>query len=155
MNSFIFFTHTYVCVCVYILTKQCHTHRATTKNWSICRSVSGLFGSQTFTSNFDCSLSSDSPVQEQRKRSLVIHKAHTLPHMIDDCGHHDIKTVPKPMSIESVMTSNILILCHPLLFLPSIFPSIRVFSNESAFCIGSQSIGVAASTSVLPMNTQD
>ena len=39
---------------------------------------------------------------------------------------------PKPMSIESVMPSNHLILCHPLLFLPSIFPSIEVFSNESA-----------------------
>ena len=41
----------------------------------------------------------------------------------------------KLMSIESVMPSNHLILCHPLLFLPSIFPSIRVFSNESALCI--------------------
>ena len=39
------------------------------------------------------------------------------------------------MSIESVMSSNYLILCHPLLFLPSIFPSIRVFSNESALHI--------------------
>ena len=38
---------------------------------------------------------------------------------------------PKPMSIESVMPSNHLILCCPLLLLPSIFPSIRVFSNES------------------------
>ena len=38
----------------------------------------------------------------------------------------------KLMSIESVMPSNQLILCHPLLFSPSIFPSIRVFSNESA-----------------------
>ena len=42
---------------------------------------------------------------------------------------------PKPMSIESVMPSNHLILCCPLLLLPSIFPSIRVFSNRSAFCI--------------------
>ena len=42
---------------------------------------------------------------------------------------------PKSMSIESVMPSNHLILCHPLLLLPSIFPSIRVFSNESAVCI--------------------
>ena len=42
---------------------------------------------------------------------------------------------PKPMSIELVMPSSHLILCHPLLLLPSIFPSIRVFSNESAFCI--------------------
>ena len=42
---------------------------------------------------------------------------------------------PKPMSIVSVMPSNHLILCHPLLLLPSIFPSIRVFSNESALQI--------------------
>ena len=62
---------------------------------------------------------------------------------------------PKPMSIESVMPFNHLILCHPLLLLPSIFPSIRVFSNESAVHIRWQSIGVLASTSVLPMNTQD
>ena len=41
----------------------------------------------------------------------------------------------KPMLIESVMPSNHLILCHPLLLLPSIFPSIRVFSNESVLCI--------------------
>ena len=42
---------------------------------------------------------------------------------------------PKPTSIESVMPSNHLILCRPLLLLPSIFPSIRVFSNESALHI--------------------
>ena len=42
---------------------------------------------------------------------------------------------PKPMSIESVMPSNHLILCHPLLLTPSIFPRIRVFSNESVLCI--------------------
>ena len=41
----------------------------------------------------------------------------------------------KLRSIESVMPSNHLILCHPLLLLPSIFPSIRVFSNDSALCI--------------------
>ena len=41
----------------------------------------------------------------------------------------------KLMSIESVMPSNYLILCHPLLLLPSIFPSIRVFSNESVLRI--------------------
>ena len=39
------------------------------------------------------------------------------------------------MSIELVMPSNHLILCHPLLFSPSIFPSIRIFSNESALCL--------------------
>ena len=42
---------------------------------------------------------------------------------------------PKPMSIELVMPSNQLILCHPLLLLLSVFPSIRVFSNESALRI--------------------
>ena len=41
----------------------------------------------------------------------------------------------KLMSVESVMPSNHLILCHPLLLLPSIFPSIRVFSSESVLCI--------------------
>ena len=46
--------------------------------------------------------------------------------------HHQL---PKLMSIESVMPSNHLILCHPLLLLPSIFPRIRVFSNESALHI--------------------
>ena len=40
-------------------------------------------------------------------------------------------SLPKPMSMESVMPYNHFILCRPLLFLPSIFPSIRVFSNES------------------------
>ena len=45
------------------------------------------------------------------------------------------RSLCKPMSIESVMPSNHLILCRPLLLLPSIFPSIRVFSNESALRI--------------------
>ena len=45
------------------------------------------------------------------------------------------RSLPKPMSIESVVPSNHLILCHPFLLLPSVFPSIRVFSNESALCI--------------------
>ena len=45
------------------------------------------------------------------------------------------RSLNKPMSIELVMPSNHLILCRPLLLLPSIFPSIRVFSNESALHI--------------------
>ena len=44
-------------------------------------------------------------------------------------------SLPKLMSIDLVMPSNHLILCHPLLLLPSIFPSIRIFSNESALRI--------------------
>ena len=45
------------------------------------------------------------------------------------------RSPPKPMSIESVMPPNHLILCRPLLLSPSSFPSIRVFSNESVLCI--------------------
>ena len=62
---------------------------------------------------------------------------------------------PKPMPIELVMPSNHLILCHPLLLLPSIFLNIRVFQMSQLFASGGQSIGVSASKSVLPMNTQD
>ena len=57
------------------------------------------------------------------------------------------------MSFESVMPSYHLIPCHPLLLLPSIFPSIRVSSNE--FASGGQSTGASASASVLPVNIQD
>ena len=56
----------------------------------------------------------------------------------------------KLMSIESVIPSN-----HPLLLLPSIFPSIRVFSNESVLHIRWPSIRVSALASVLPRNIQD
>ena len=49
--------------------------------------------------------------------------------------HHQLWSLLRLMSIESLMPSNHLILCCPLLLLPSIFPSMRVFSNESALCI--------------------
>ena len=49
--------------------------------------------------------------------------------------HHQLLESTQPMSIELVMPSKHLILCCPLLFLPSIFPSIRVFSDESALLI--------------------
>ena len=61
----------------------------------------------------------------------------------------------KLMSIKSVMPSNRLILCHPLLLPPSIFPTIRVFQMSQLFASGGQSIGVSASTSVFPMNIHD
>ena len=67
----------------------------------------------------------------------------------------NFQSLLKLMSIEAVIPSNHLILCHPLLFLPSIFPSIKIFSNESILCISSQSIGVSASAFVLQMNIQD
>ena len=61
----------------------------------------------------------------------------------------------KLMSIESVMPSHHLILCHSLLLLPSIFPSIRVFPNESILHIRWPEYGASASASVFPMNIQD
>ena len=65
------------------------------------------------------------------------------------------RSLLKLTSIELVMPSSHLILHYPLLLLPSFFPSIRVFSNESALPSGDQSIGVSASASVLPKNIQD
>ena len=61
----------------------------------------------------------------------------------------------KLTSIEPVMPSNYLTLCCPLLFLPLIFPSIRVFPVSQFFTSCGQSIEASASASVLPMNIQD
>ena len=71
---------------------------------------------------FSCSVVSD---------SLQLHE---LRHGRPPCPSNS-RSPPKPTSIELVMPSNHLILCCPLLLLPSIFPSIRVFSNESALHI--------------------
>ena len=60
----------------------------------------------------------------------------------------------KLKSIESVMPSNHLVLCRPLLLMPSIFPSIRSFLMNQLFTSGGQSIRASASASVLPMNMQ-
>ena len=57
------------------------------------------------------------------------------PHELASLSITSSQRPPKPISIVLVMLSNYLILCCPLLLLPSIFPSIRVFSNESALCI--------------------
>ena len=69
--------------------------------------------------------------------------------------HHQLPEFTQTHVIESVMPSNHLILCCPLLLSPSIFPSIRVFSNESVFHIRWPNIGVSTSTSVIQMNIQD
>ena len=65
------------------------------------------------------------------------------------------QSLRKLMSIESVMPSNHLILCRPLLLPPSTFPSIRVFSKEPVLHIRWPNTGVSASATVLPMNIQD
>ena len=59
---------------------------------------------------------------------------HGLQHAMPLCPSPTPGVYPNSCPFESVMPSNHLILCHPLLLLPSIFPSFRVFSNESALC---------------------
>ena len=67
--------------------------------------------------------------------SAVTQSYPTFCNPMDSLSITNSQSPPKPMSIESVMPSNHLILCRPLLLLPSILPSIRVFSNESSLCI--------------------
>ena len=73
----------------------------------------------------------------QFSRSVVSDslRPHGLQHARPPCPSPAPRVLLKLMSIELVMPSNHLILCHPLLLPPSIFPSIRVFSNELALCI--------------------
>ena len=65
------------------------------------------------------------------------------------------RSLLKLISIELVMPANHLTFCHPLLLLPSVFPSIRSFPMSQFFASSDQSIRVSASASVLPMNIQD
>ena len=69
--------------------------------------------------------------------------------------HHQLPELAQTHVHRVSDAINHLIVCCLLLFLPSVFPSIRVFSNESVLCTGGQSIRVSASASVLPMNIQD
>ena len=70
--------------------------------------------------------------------------------------HHLLELAQSQLvSIESVMPSNHLILCHPLSSCPQSLPASGSFPMSQLFASGGQSIGVSASTSVLPMNTQD
>ena len=81
--------------------------------------------------------------KSSREGTLWLSSVQSCPTPCDpmDCStpglpvHHQLPGLLKLMSIESVMPSNHLILCRPLLLLPSIFPSIRVLSNESALRI--------------------
>ena len=84
---------------------------------SICQNLNGPFSSVQSLSHVQLCVT---PWTTARQASLSITNS---------------QSPPKPMSIESVMPSNHLILCRPLLLLPSIFHSIRVFSNDSALCI--------------------
>ena len=69
--------------------------------------------------------------------------------------HQNSKNLLKLMSIESVIPSNHLILCCPLLLFPSSLPALGSFQMSQLFTLSGQNIGVSASTLVLPMNIQD
>ena len=131
-----------------------------TQRWAVptevcpnCNSMSkanALFEATEFRSNLLCSYCCCSVAQ------LCLTLCHPM-----DCSTPGFlsftisRSLLRLMSIESVMPSNHLILCCPLLLLPSIFPSIRVFSNKWVLHIKWPSIGVSVSASVLTMNIQD
>ena len=97
-------------------------------------------------------------VQEQWTFNSVTQLCPTLwPHGLHQASLSIInsQSLLKLMCIESVMPSKHLILYYPLLPLPSIFPSIRIFQMSQLFRSGNQSIRASASASVLPMNIQD
>ena len=119
------------------------------KVWAWWVIIHGVAKSQTWLSNWALfsSVQSLSRVQLFMTPWATAHQASlSIPNS---------QSSPKPMSIESVMPSNHLILCCPLLLLPSIFPSIRSFPMKWLFAPGGQSTGVSASASVVPMNIQD
>ena len=78
-----------------------------------------------------------------------------LHYLLEFIQTHIHWTESKLISIDPWVRFNRLILCHPLLLLPSTFSSIRSFPVSQLFASGGQSIGVSASASVLPMNIQD
>ena len=82
-------------------------------------------------------------------------QAHGLEHTRPPSPLPNSQSLLKLMSIESVMPSNHLILCHPLLLLPSVFPESGSFQMSQYLASGGQSIGVSVSASVPPMNIQD
>ena len=79
-------------------------------------------------------------------------RPHELQHARPPCLSTNSQSSAKPMSIESVMPSNHLILCRPFSSCPQSFPASGSFQMSQLFALGGQSIGVSASTSVLPMN---
>ena len=97
------------------------------------------------------------PISVQFSRSVVSDslQPHGLQHARPPCPS-PTQSLLKLISIESVMLSNYLILCHPHPLLPLIIPlASGSFQMSQLFASGGQNIGVPASTSVLPMNIQD
>ena len=92
----------------------------------------------------------------QSLKSCLSLQTHGLQHSrLPYLSFTDSWSLLRLMSIELVMPSNHLIFCRPLLLLPQSLPASVSFPMSQLFSLGGQSIGVSASASVLPMNTQD
>ena len=110
--------------------------------WQVLPVTSGVFRSY-FTRADPALLASRITNHHGQKLLIVIVQSLSRVQLCDPMGCstpgflvvHHLPELLKLMSMESVMPSNHLVLCRPLLLLPSIFPSIRVFSNESALCV--------------------
>ena len=98
---------------------HCHMHASSESGCAFVYFNRQYYTEYSSSVQFSCSVVSDSatPISTACQASLSITNSQSL---------------PKLMSIEWVMPTNHLLLCRPLLLLPSIFPSIRIFSNESA-----------------------
>ena len=110
----------------------------------------------SFSSKWSGSLS---PITHCLGYLLLLFGHSKCPTLCDPMGCSTIsQSLLKLMSTESVMPSSHLILCHPLVLLPSISPSISIFSNEFFsnwfLASGGESIGASALASILPMNIQ-
>ena len=137
------------------LSQWCHpTISSSVTHFSSCSQsfpASGSFpGSQLFTSGSQSSIQFSSVAQSCPTLCDLMNRS-TPGHPV----HHQLPELTQTHVHWVNDESNHLNLCCPLLLLPLVFPSIRVFSNESTLHIRWPSIGVSASASVLPMNTQD
>ena len=105
--------------------------------------------------------------KKRKSRTVLFHSVHfsgsvksysLRPHELQHARPPSItssRSLPKLMSIESVMPSSHLILCRLLLLLPSIFPRIMSFLMSQFFTSGGQNIGASTSASIITMNIQD
>ena len=129
-----------------ILTELCWISRLSWKNWNLNNIESFTHEQEISIHLFKCSLITlkcsitdivylFSSVQFSRSAMSNSLGPHGPQHARLPCPSPTPRTYSKPMSIESVMPSNHLILCRPLFLPPSIFPIIRVFSDQSVLCI--------------------
>ena len=107
----------------------------------------------TFTGEGQAPIVEDIPAGELEK-AKALHMELVEKAAENEEGLMDKFFESEELTTDEIRMGNHLILCHPLLFLPSIFPSIRVFSNDSALHIRCQSTEASASVSVLPINIQ-